>query len=357
MKLIHCADLHLDSPLRTHMTKEQARLRNAELIHSFLRLTRYAREQQVRVVLIAGDLFDGERVKARTVDEVLEAIRDTPDTDYLYLPGNHDNATHAFSDHALPANLKRFPTRWETFDYGEVAISGIEMTGDNAEALYDSLPSVPDRLHIVTLHGQISTRCGIDQVNATLLRNRGIHYLALGHLHSYHLEQLDATGVYCYPGCLEGRGFDECGEKGFVLLETKHGRLDAQFVPFACRQLFRVPVDITGRSKNPEVLKEMEAQTAGIRGEDMVEFVLTGAGDPTSDLAIPYLEKMLRSRFFFSKIKDESRLALEPRDYKNDVSLKGAFIRQVLASELPEADKAAVIRVGIAALTGEDIPL
>lgn len=41
-KIIHCADLHLDSPMETHMTEEQASTRNTEIIHSFLRLTEYA---------------------------------------------------------------------------------------------------------------------------------------------------------------------------------------------------------------------------------------------------------------------------------------------------------------------------
>ena len=71
MKLIHCADLHLDSPMGTHMTMQQASARNTQIIDSFLRLTDFARENGVRAVIIAGDLFDGTRVRSRTVDEFL----------------------------------------------------------------------------------------------------------------------------------------------------------------------------------------------------------------------------------------------------------------------------------------------
>lgn len=355
MKIIHCADLHLDSPLSTHMTDEQARTRNTELIQTFIRLTKYAHDNDVRVVLITGDLFDGERVKARTVDEVLDAIKNTPEVDYLYLPGNHDNASHAFSDHELPQNLKRFSTKWGTVTYDNVGISGIEMTEDNAHQLYNTVPHIPGKINVVALHGQVGTASGIDQVNLKLLRDKGIDYLALGHIHTYTVERLDSKGVYCYPGCLEGRGFDECGEKGFVLLENEKERLISQFIPFSCRQLFLVPVDITGLTKNPEVLKAMESAADRISADDMVEFVLTGASDPTSNIAIPHLKKMLRSKFFFSKIKDESKIAINPSDYKNDVSLKGAFIRKVLNSELTDDEKASVIRAGLAALSGEDI--
>ena len=54
------------------------------------------------------------------------------------------------------------------------------------------------------------------------LKNKNIDYLALGHIHGYKEAPLDGRGKYCYPGCLEGRGFDECGKKGFVLLNIEN---------------------------------------------------------------------------------------------------------------------------------------
>ena len=74
MKILHCADLHMDSPMETHMTREQAAKRNAEILMSFQRMTEYAEKEKVRVVLIAGDLFDGERVTRRTVESVLLSL-------------------------------------------------------------------------------------------------------------------------------------------------------------------------------------------------------------------------------------------------------------------------------------------
>ena len=62
----------------------------------------------------------------------------------------------------------------------------------------------------------------------SVFKDLNIDYLALGHIHSYKCHKLDKRGVYCYSGCLEGRGFDECGDKGFVLLETEEDRLEWQ---------------------------------------------------------------------------------------------------------------------------------
>ena len=151
MKILHCADLHMDSPMETHMTREQAAKRNAEILMSFQRMTEYAEKEKVRVVLIAGDLFDGKRVTRRTVEGVLDAVRRTPQIDYLYVSGNHDDQTNAFADQEIPENFKRFTDKWNTIKYGDVAVSGIEITKNNASTLYEQLPAQKSRVNIVKL--------------------------------------------------------------------------------------------------------------------------------------------------------------------------------------------------------------
>ncbi len=343
--------------METHLTAQQASVRNTEILRSFLRLIQYARDNAVSAVIIAGDLFDGERVRNRTVEEILDAMAETPEVDYLYLAGNHD-AANVFAGHALPENLKCFGKEWKSYQYDDLVISGIEMTADNALSLYRSVPRVQNAVSIVTLHGQVGTASGVDQVNLNLLKNQGIDYLALGHIHSYAAKPLDDHGIYCYSGCLEGRGFDECGPKGFVLLELESGHLRHQFVPFASRTLHRIPVDISGLTRNAEIFGTMLTAAEQIPAGDMVEFVLTGAVDPTANIAVPYLEnRMAQQDFFFSRVKDETRMAIRPEDYQNDISLKGEFIRLVLASDANEEEKAAMIRTGLQALMGEEITL
>lgn len=167
-KIIHCADLHLDSPMETHMTEEQASIRNTEIIHTFLRLTEYAAKNDVRAVIIAGDMFDGERIKIRTVDEILDAIRRTPNVDYLYLAGNHDGATYAFADHDMPDNLKIFGKEWTTYKYDSVAISGVEICEANSQSLYLQVPHENGVVNIVTLHGQV----GVGELRTDISKNQ-----------------------------------------------------------------------------------------------------------------------------------------------------------------------------------------
>ena len=87
----------------------------------------------------------------------------------------------------------------------------------------------------------------------------------------------------------------------------------------------------------------------------MVEFILTGAADPSARIAKKYLYNLAKDDFFFIKIKDETKLVLDPKDYEKDVSLKGEFVRLVMASDVSEEDKVKIIRTGLEALTGEEV--
>ena len=127
-------------------------------------------------------------------------------------------------------------------DNSVITINGVKLTADNSNVIYNSLVLDSNNYNIVTLHGQEAMSSSKDKtevISLKELKNKAIDYLALGHIHSYKMEQLDSRGVYCYPGCLEGRGFDECGEHGFVLLDIKDNKLVGnEFISVSYRNLY-----------------------------------------------------------------------------------------------------------------------
>ena len=116
-------------------------------------------------------------------------------------------------------------------------------------------------------------------------------------------------------------------------------------------------MDITGLTKSAQIAQAMKQAAQTISAGDMVEFLLTGSCEPETDLSLIYLRVLMKSSFYFVKVKDETTCSLDPNQYKNDVSLKGAFIRLVLAGPEDDNDKAAMIRAGLQALAGEEIGL
>lgn len=357
MKIIHCSDLHLDSPMSSNLSAAKALERNAELCAAFGRLVAYAVREHVTAVLIAGDLFDSPNASRRTVDYVLEKISSAAQVQFFYLRGNHDGDRDAFSGCKIPENLKCFGDFWKSYPCGSVLITGMELGWEKPEACFDDLNLPADACNIVMLHGEIAAQPGPEQIPLPSLRNRNIDYLALGHIHSFRQGKLDDRGIFCYSGCLEGRGFDECGEKGFVLLETRESGIRSTFVPFNTRTLHEIPVDITGLETAPQMLSAMEQVSAGIGEENLVKFVLTGSHTLQTHKDLRFLQKMMEPNFWFVKIKDESHLKLDRESYEGDISLKGEFIRLVLASQHSDEEKERIISCGIRALMGEEVYL
>jgi DNA repair exonuclease SbcCD nuclease subunit len=365
MKLIHCADLHLDSELGTNLTKEQVKDRKAELLNTFQRMVEYAAAHEVEGILIAGDLFDKKNISAKARNAVMEAILHHPDIQFFYLRGNHDGDHVLASMNIQPDNLHLFGDTWTTYALGDVVrISGLELDENNAPQAAVSLVLDADKFQIVMLHGQESehqTKRKAEVIGIRELRGHFIDYLALGHIHSHKVEKLDARGIYCYPGCLEGRGYDEAGIHGFELLEIDEQKktLTHEFVPFAKRQIYVENVDITDCRDLTQVQGRMEEVLIEkkIASESMVKLVLVGTVDISLELDLQLLLQKLEGRFYHVKLKDETTLKVDYAALETEQSLKGEFVRVVKASQLTDEEKAEVIRLGIAALAGEDIEI
>lgn len=54
MKIIHCADVHLDSRMLRHLSKEQAKERRNEILNTFGQMVTYAAKNDVAAIIIAA---------------------------------------------------------------------------------------------------------------------------------------------------------------------------------------------------------------------------------------------------------------------------------------------------------------
>ena len=354
MKLIHCADLHLDSPMEANLPPEKVRERRAELLSTFSKLVRLADENDVSAILIAGDLFDSDHITKKTEKYVMDLIASHPDLYFFYLAGNNDKGNRLRDAEDKPQNLCTFDDGWRSFVFGEVTVTGSECPDP------DTLSLNPDALNVVMMHGQERAGRGSggeDVIRFAKLKNKNIDYLALGHLHDYRTATIDSRCTACYSGCLEGRGFDECGQKGYVLLEIENGKISHRFVPMARRSLHTVECDVTDFSSQLDLENRLLSAVERIPSTDLVKVVLTGSCPAEAQKDVLHLTGVLSERFYFAKIYDKSKLLIRPEDYRNDISLKGEFVRRVMASSLSEAEKERVIACGFRALTGEEVGL
>lgn len=366
MKMIHCADLHIDSKMETNLTTEQAKSRRLELLDTFEKMVEEGIANNVAVIMIAGDMFDtAQNSQKRLKTRVLDVIKTHPSIDFLYLQGNHDHDNYFKELGEKPDNLKLFSEKWTTYTYGNIAISGIELDKENAMGRYEELMLNEHQTNIVMLHGQVvlsgkSSR--VEDISINELQNKYIDYLALGHIHSHSVGKLDQRGIYCYSGCLEGRGYDECGEKGFVLLDVpeegaSEEKLCYEFLPLAKRIIHEVEVDVSVLEDHQEILEMAKSTVSHIPEKDYVKIVLRGQVEEDVEIDIEHLLQKFEGRFYTYKIDNKTEVKIDYLKYENDISLKGEFIRTVQGMEITEQEKSRVIMMGIQALKGEVVAL
>ncbi len=352
MKIVHTSDIHLASALTSRLPSSKIASRRRELMGNFSSLCEWAINEGASAVIIAGDLFDSEKITRRELDSVLNIIERASKITFFYLPGNHEHQLVKSSGEKLPENLFIFESEWTYYRLGDVTIAGRSETSPD---MFSSLMLREDDKNIVVLHGELRDKCdigGIIGINDA--RYKPINYMALGHYHKYSEYTLGNKGYAVYSGTPEGRGFDEAFETGFSLVNIDDYSVTHKFVPFGKRRLFIKDVDITGASRSFDIEERIISSISDISPNDLVRVNFVGARELELRFDKDLTEDKFKNKFYYFEIKDNSRLTTRAEDYMLDKSLKGEFIRLCLAdSTLSDDEKGKIIHCGLSALAGE----
>lgn len=235
MKIVHAADLHLDSPLRGLTEYEgapTAQIRAATR-HALSALVSLCIEEGVALLLIAGDLYDGDFRDYSTAlffIEQMSRLREAG-TRVVWLRGNHDAANlitkHLRSKDHVSELSSDFPESLNFEDLGITVHGRGYWTREVRENLVRSYPEPQaDHLNIGLLHTSLDGREGhanYAPCSLSDLKSKGYDYWALGHVHQR--EVLSADPWIVFPGNLQGRHIRETGPKGVTLLTIESGKV------------------------------------------------------------------------------------------------------------------------------------
>ena len=354
MRIIHTSDIHLDSPLTTHLSSDKVRERKRELVATFQRTVEYAKRVDAIGYIISGDLFDTEKITRSSLENLMGIIERAPQITFFYLFGNHEKRALTDSGVNIPKNLKLFDDGWTYFRLDDVVIAGRCQTSKD---MFETLELEPSKRNIVVLHGELRDRSDVGGVIGTKeINDLPIDYMALGHYHTYGETSIGSRCTAVYSGTPEGRGFDEVGEKGVVMLEVDRFGVRHEFVRTAKRTLHIKEIDITSAKRGVDVEETVTEALRTADRDDLVRVVLTGERDVTSALDLADVYARFKDRFYYFEAKDATRVRISAEDFKNDISLKGEFIRSVIAApDLSDEMKEKVIATGLRALLGESI--
>ena len=247
MRFIHAADIHLDTSFSSRSDTVRSRLRDASRV-AFERMVDLALLEQVDAVLLAGDLFDDDRLSFQTERFLLEQLYrlQLVEIPVVYATGNHDpglsrgsgrvrgagrSADLAWPDNVTVAGSSQ-PVRLTIENnagepVGIVTAAGHETAAETADLSKD-FPTSEGRLpEVAVLHTQVMGSPGASEhalyapSDLEVLKNAGFDYWALGHVHKRSC-LCEQPGIH-YPGNTQGRTHGERGPKGCLLVTLSAG--------------------------------------------------------------------------------------------------------------------------------------
>ena len=406
VKLIHTADLHLDSAFRSRFTKEEAENRRQKQLMAWKELLSFAVEKKVQGILIAGDLFDSPVVSHGTMDFFLSTIAEHPEISFFYLRGNHDTENTFRYQENLPKNLFLFSERGKKYrlndrlllagvEYGtkdisfgenEGAIQGAGQAAEQAvgqenlrgaetlsknetESEEESklLKLKEEDCNILLLHGAMyqgipkgDSLQGEEGIFLKNLEKLPLSYIALGHIHKGGEGKLNNGALWAYPGCLQGRGFDEEGERGFLYLKVEEEKKEIrkEFIPIKQGEFRILEIELLEDEGTLACLKKIEEgmEKAGISKEDSLRIILKGKKGLEQERNLRYLQLQLQDSVFFLEIQDESELSWNREEAMKEKSLKGEFLRVLAAADnLSKEEQEEIIALGMGLLQGGEL--
>lgn len=248
MKFIHTADIHLGA----------AFLEKNQLFESFERIIEDAKNENVDVLMISGDLFNKQPLlkELREINALFSRIGNTK---VFIIAGNHDfikkdSYYNSFNWNENVIFIKE--NKISRIDVDKLNLSIYGMSYHNREIrenIYDNLtPDNEERINILMAHGGDETH---GPINFQSLNDSGFDYIALGHIHKYS-EPIKNYAIY--PGSIEPLDINETGAHGYVYGEiTKTGRL-IEFRSIAKKRCIHYELDVTGKDSNFGIIEELK---------------------------------------------------------------------------------------------------
>lgn len=364
LHILHGADLHLDAPF-TGLSAEQARQRRSELRELPRRLAELARERGADLVLLSGDLFDGSDPYAETAQALSRALGQTGCPVFI-APGNHDpyGPRSPYALLSWPENVHIFRTAaMEAVPLPKLGCTvwGAAFTGVSREdsPLGGFAAPRDGGVHIGVLHADVEGKGRYAPLPESHIAVSGLTYLALGHIHACSGLRKAGETAWAYPGCPEGRGFDELGEKGCLWVTVDGTSVEAEFLPLARRRYRLVEADLSGvESPEDALISALPADA----GDDILRVVLTGeSGVEGLDLAP--LKALAETKCWSAQVLDRTTVRRDLWSRAEEDTLTGLFLRQMrlrlegAADEEERGRLEEAVRFGLAALEHREEPM
>ena len=352
LKILHSADWHLDSPFASFREDQRENLKKAQREIPG-KIAMACRQEACDLVLLAGDLFDGPWTRD-TLDLVRDALGECR-VPVMIAPGNHDPwGKNSPWYRQWPENVHIFGPELSSFALPQLdtRVYGAGFSSMDCPSLLDGFScDGTETWQIGLFHGDpVNPGSPYNPITTAQIRKSKLSYLALGHIHS--AGGLEVENTVCgWPGCPMGRGWDETGEKGYLLVNLEEG-VQVQTASLDTPRFYDLRTELEGEEE-PDLDSLLPVR------DDRNFYRITLEGYGSVDLQLLQREWSAIANL---ELRDRT---LDPRklwDQAGEDSLRGAFfgrLRQAAEEADPEMKKKILLAAEISQklLDGREVQL
>lgn len=374
LKILHCSDIHLDTPF-AGLPEEKSDERRRALRETFMHITEYIREREVDVVLFSGDLFDCRYATNTTAEILIREFRNCPKTTFIIAPG----ASDAFADNPiytsnrLPDNCRVFrESKLSRFDFDEFNLTvygwAFETPEMTENPLFERRVDDASRINIVCgyadLDGDVDSRSC--PVSVKDLSTFAADYYALGSRHESSGFKKAGDSIYSYCGSVECIGFDNpgIGATNLITFDYTDGELatDVKRITFGHLKFVKESIDITGVDRSNEIVNRISRLISDRKYGSETALRVELVGDVAPDFAIPHASESDAFGLYYFDMVDKTMPLYGTAHFLRDMNASGEAYRTLLPMMQSEDETERLIaarafRVALAALEGRDTNL
>ncbi|MCP3938666.1 MAG: metallophosphoesterase [Actinomycetia bacterium] len=356
-------DVHLDTPF-AWAPEAVSRMRRNDLRDVLSAAVAVAAEVQADALLLAGDIYEHERVTPDTARFIARVLNGC-ETQVLVSPGNHDWlaassvwATAAFEDHVHIFDGREL----EPFDVGPTTVWGAAHhqpsgTGNFLDGFHIDRPG----FNLALFHGSEKAGFSIEEpehsgsskqphapFEARQIPNAGLDHAVVGHFHRRR-EAIHHT----YPGNPAPLAFGEPGDGGAVVLHIDAvGGIDRQWRDLSQRSMHDIEIDVSGCLDASAIRDVVAARTGHLEG--LIRLNLTGEVEQSIELVDSDLLSAVGASVDHAVVRrSKLRQALDLTTLRGEASVRGQFVRAVLEDPtIDDETRYAVLATGLRALDG-----
>lgn len=332
IKFIHTSDIHMGMSFANVSFGAKLGLkRRIEVKDTFYRILNRCKENNVDLLLIAGDLFEDEFINISELKDVQRMFQNMKDTNIVISAGNHDaiiNTSSSFNMVNWSSNVHIFNEELSKYSIESLNLDIYSFSWNKKEIRSMDFQNLiiedKSKNNILMLHGDIYTKSSYLPINIYELLEKEFDYIALGHIH-----KADINERFAYCGSPEPLDFGETGEHGIIegIIEDKSVKLE--FIPMAKREFEIKYIEI-----NPEMTFEEVKSLAtneilkDSKKENMYRLIIEGIKNEDIIIDKSLIKEILEEEVYYCEIIDEtqSNYDIEGIKRNNKGNLIGDFI-------------------------------